>query len=80
MNYFERVQDALGRLREHLRDLVSSSRVAELETQLADSEREKVRIVEALEGFVTDTVPSAPPAESPPAEPPASSEPPPVGG
>ena len=68
MTYFERVQEALGRLREHLRDLVSSSRVAELETQLAVSEREKVRVVEAVERFVAETIL---PAKAPPIEPPA---------
>ena len=62
--FFERVQDALGRLREHLRSLVSESATTELRGKLEASEREKVRIVEAVERFVDETVP--PPAPEPP--------------
>ena len=57
--FFERVQDALGRLREHLRSLVSESAATELRGQLEASEREKTRIVETLERFVDETVPAA---------------------
>ena len=68
--FFERVQDALGRLREHLRSLVSESAATELRGQLEASEREKTRIVEAVERFVDETVPAAEPepAADPPAE------------
>ena len=69
--FFERVQDALGRLREHLRSLVSESAATELRGQLEASEREKTRIVEAVERFVDETVPAAEtePAGDPPVQP-----------
>ena len=63
--FFECVQDALGRLREHLRSLVSESAAVELRGKLEASEREKLRIVEAVERFVGETVP--PPAPEQPA-------------
>lgn len=57
MTCFERVQDALSKLRDHLRALVSSSRVTELEEKLEASEREMLRITEAVEGFVAGRLP-----------------------
>ena len=68
--FFERVQDALGRLREHLRSLVSESAAVELRGKLEASEREKLRIVEAVERFVGETVPPPAPEQPPVQDPP----------
>ena len=68
--FFERVQDALGRLRDHLRSLVSESAATELRGKLEASEREKARIVEAVERFVEETVPPPAPEPAPLGDPP----------
>ena len=63
MTCFERVQAALSRLRDHFRDLVSSSRVKELEGLLQAEKREKERITQSVEDFVADAL--APPDVTP---------------
>ena len=60
MTCLERVLRAISLLRDHWNTLVNNSEVTRLRGELEASNTEKLRITEALEGFVMEVLPVLP--------------------